>query len=44
MDKLGVIKSGKVRFFLQPAYPNFVRHSYRAAPPDCVSHPHVLRR
>jgi hypothetical protein len=33
MDKLGVIKSSEVRFFLQPAYPNFVRHSYRTAPP-----------
>jgi hypothetical protein len=33
LDKLGVIKSSEVRFFLQPAYPNFVRHSYRTAPP-----------
>ena len=33
LDKLGVIESGKVRFFLQPAYPNFVRHSCRTAPP-----------
>jgi hypothetical protein len=33
LDKLGVIESSKVRFFLQPAYPNFVRHSCRTAPP-----------
>jgi hypothetical protein len=32
LDKLGVIDGGKVRFFLQPAYPNFVRYGYRAAP------------
>src|SRR5271154_2767096 len=32
LDKLGVIDSKKVRFFLQPAYPNFVRYGYRAAP------------
>jgi hypothetical protein len=33
LDKLGIIESSKVRFFLQPAYPNFVRHSCRTAPP-----------
>jgi len=32
LDKLGVIDRRKVRFFLQPAYPNFVRYGYRAAP------------
>jgi Glycosyl transferases group 1 len=32
LDKLGVIDRSKVRFFLQPAYPNFVRYGYRAAP------------
>ena len=32
LDKMGVMEGSKVRFFLQPAYPNFVRHSYRAAP------------
>jgi hypothetical protein len=32
LDKLGVIDGSKVRFFLQPAYPNFVRHGYRAVP------------
>jgi hypothetical protein len=26
MDKLGIIDSSKVHLFLQPAYPNFVRH------------------
>lgn len=34
LDKLGVLDSGGVRFFLQPAYPNFVRHGYRSAPSD----------
>jgi hypothetical protein len=33
LDKLGIVESRKVRFFLQPAYPNFVRHSCRTAPP-----------
>lgn len=33
-DKLGVIDRSKVRFFLQPAYPNFVRHAYRTPPGD----------
>ncbi len=28
MDKLGIIDSAKVHSFLQPAYPNFVRHGY----------------
>ncbi len=32
LDKLGVIDRRKVRFFLQPAYPNFVRYGYRATP------------
>lgn len=32
LDKMGVIDRAKVRFFLQPAYPNFVRYGYRAAP------------
>jgi Glycosyl transferases group 1 len=32
LDKLGVIDRGKVRFFLQPAYPNFVRYGYRTTP------------
>ena len=31
-DRLGVIDRGKVRFFLQPAYPNFVRYGYRTPP------------
>jgi hypothetical protein len=30
LDRLGVIKAAKVRYFLQPAYPNFVRYGYRA--------------
>jgi hypothetical protein len=29
MDKLGVVDRRKVRFFLQPAYPNFVKYGYR---------------
>jgi hypothetical protein len=29
-DKLGIVDARKVRFFLQPAYPNFVKHGYRA--------------
>ncbi|HUJ51401.1 MAG TPA: glycosyltransferase [Bryobacteraceae bacterium] len=32
LDKLGVMDRRKVRFFLQPAYPNYVRYGYRAAP------------
>jgi hypothetical protein len=32
LDKLGVVDSRKVRFFLQPAYPNFVRYGYRTPP------------
>jgi len=32
LDKLGVLDRAKVRFFLQPSYPNFVRYGYRAAP------------
>jgi len=32
LDKLGVLDRAKVQFFLQPAYPNFVRYGYRAAP------------
>ncbi len=31
-DKLGVIDARKVRFFLQPAYPNFVRYGHRLPP------------
>jgi len=30
LDKLGVIDRSKVRFFLQPAYPNYVRYGYRS--------------
>jgi hypothetical protein len=30
LDRLGVIDAAKVRYFLQPAAPNFVRHGYRA--------------
>jgi hypothetical protein len=29
LDRFGVVEASKVRFFLQPAYPNFVRHGYR---------------
>jgi hypothetical protein len=29
LEKMGVIDGKKVRFFLQPAYPNFVRYGYR---------------
>jgi hypothetical protein len=29
LDKLGVLDRNKVRFFLQPAYPNYVRYGYR---------------
>jgi hypothetical protein len=32
LDKLGIVEAKKVRFFLQPAYPNFVRHGYRTPP------------
>lgn len=32
LHKLGIIDQQKVRFFLQPAYPNYVRHGYRTAP------------
>jgi hypothetical protein len=32
MHKLGIIDRRKVHFFLQPAYPNYVRHGYRTAP------------
>jgi Glycosyl transferases group 1 len=32
MHKAGVIDKRKVHFFLQPAYPNYVRHGYRSAP------------
>ncbi len=32
LDKLGVMDASKVRYFLQPAYPNFVRHGYRSLP------------
>ena len=30
--KLGIINKSKVRFFLQPAYPNYVRYGYRTPP------------
>ena len=33
-EKLGVIDSSKVRFFLQPAYPNYVRYGYRTPSPS----------
>jgi hypothetical protein len=29
LDQLGVMDAAKVHFFLQPAYPNFVRYGYR---------------
>ena len=32
LDKLGVVARNKVRFFLQPAYPNYVRYGYRTPP------------
>ena len=32
LDKLGIVAADKVRFFLQPAYPNFVRYGYRTPP------------
>jgi hypothetical protein len=32
MHKLGVVDRSKVRFFLQPTYPNFFRHGYRTPP------------
>jgi hypothetical protein len=32
MHKLGIIDRRKVHFFLQPAYPNYVRHGYRTVP------------
>ncbi|HEY1495730.1 MAG TPA: glycosyltransferase [Candidatus Solibacter sp.] len=32
LDQLGVIPASKVNFFLQPAYPNFVRSGYRTPP------------
>ena len=32
LDKLGIVDARKVRFFLQPAYPNFVKHGYRTPP------------
>src|SRR5579871_5893497 len=34
LHKLGVIDRNKVRFFLQPAYPNYVRYSYRTPSPS----------
>jgi hypothetical protein len=30
LDRLGVIGRDRVHFYLQPAYPNYVRHGYRA--------------
>jgi hypothetical protein len=32
LDKLGIIDRRKVRFFLQPAFANFVRYGYRPPP------------
>lgn len=32
LDKLGVVNRRDVRFFLQPAYPNYVRYGYRTPP------------
>ncbi|MEO8593432.1 MAG: glycosyltransferase [Candidatus Solibacter sp.] len=32
LDKAGILEAGKVRFFLQPSYPNFVRYGYRTPP------------
>ena len=32
LDKLGVVSANKVHFFLQPAYPNYVRYGYRMPP------------
>jgi hypothetical protein len=32
LDNLGIISASKVHFFLQPAYPNFVRYAYQTAP------------
>jgi hypothetical protein len=32
LDKLGIVEARKVRPFLQPAYPNFVRYGYRTPP------------
>jgi hypothetical protein len=29
LDRLGVVQADRVHFFLQPAYPNFVRYGYR---------------
>jgi len=29
-DRLGILEKSKVRFFLQPSYPNFARYGYRA--------------
>ena len=31
LHRLGVMDRDKVHFYLQPAYPNYVRHGYRAA-------------
>jgi hypothetical protein len=32
LDQMGIVSADKVRFFLQPAYPNFVRYGYRTPP------------
>ncbi len=34
LDKLGIVDRRNVRFFLQPAYPNFVRYGYRTSSPS----------
>ena len=39
LDKLGIVESSKVRFFLQPAYPNFIRYGHRTAPSNTFRTP-----
>ncbi len=34
LDKLGIVDRRNVRFFLQPAYPNYVRYGYRTPSPS----------
>ncbi|MBZ5580595.1 MAG: glycosyltransferase [Acidobacteriia bacterium] len=36
LDRLGVVNRRNVRFFLQPAYPNFVRYGYRTPPQNAL--------
>jgi len=40
LDELGIIDSSKVRFFLQPAYPNFMRQGHSGRPGN-LSDPRV---